>query len=52
MGGVHRIDNGSLVAEQCQIDDIAFRVNACMKLHFRLFFQREGEECRHPKRVS
>ena len=52
MRGVHRIDNGILIAEYCQIDDVAFRGDACVKFQFAFFLQSEDEERRHPKTVS
>ena len=52
MGGVHRINNGFLIAEYCQIDDDAFCGDVCVELHFPFFLQSEDEERRHPKIVS
>lgn len=52
MGSVHGIDNGALVTKNCQIDDIAFCVNACFVLHLPFYSQREDEECRNPEKVS
>lgn len=52
MRSVHGIDNGTLVTKNCQIDDIAFCVNACIELNLRIYSQREGEERRNPKKVS
>ena len=52
MEGVHRIDNGILIAEYCQIDDVAFRGDVCVKLHLPFSPQGEDEERRHPKIVS
>ena len=52
MGSVHRIDNGVLIAEYCQIDDVAFRGDVCVKLHLPISPQSEDEERRYPKIVS
>lgn len=52
MGGVHRIDNRTLIAEYCQIDDVAFGGDVCVKLHLPFPPQSEDEERRHPKIVS
>ena len=47
MRSVHGIDNGTLFAKNCQIDDIAFCVNACIESNLRIYSQREGEERRN-----
>ena len=52
MRGIHRIDNRILIAEYCQIDDVAFRGDVCVKFQFAFFLQSEDEECGHPKTVS
>ena len=52
MGSVHRIDNGTLVTKNGQIDDVAFCMNARIELYLRIYSQREGEERRNPAKVS
>ena len=52
MRSVHGIDNGTLVAKNCQIYDIAFCVNACIEMNLCIYSQREGEERGNAKKVS
>ncbi len=52
MASVHRVDDGTLITKDCQIDNITFRINACIELQMRINPQREGEERRNPGKVS
>lgn len=52
MGSVHRVDNGTLVTKNCQIDHIAFCMNARIELNLRIYSQRESEERWNPEKVS
>ena len=52
MASVHRVDDGTLITEDCQIDNITFRMNACIELQLRMISQREGEERRNTGKVS